>query len=244
MNIKQVAKRAKVSTATVSRTINGSDKVSPETAERVRKVIHDMNFFPNSHARTLVSGRSRMVGLIISDITNPFFPELVKNFEDQAVERGLEIIIGNTDYKPKRMVSCIRRMLERKVDGVAIMTSETDVALLAELTRRNTPMVLLDTGKTGDHSANITIEYAQGIREAAEHLFSLNHRRIAFIAGPLGVAVGADSACGVFGGHEVAGLSGRRRNDSGRKPSHRRGQYCDAELAEASESAYRDHDFE
>ena len=184
MNIKQVAKRAKVSTATVSRTINGSDKVSPETAERVRKVIHDMNFFPNSHARTLVSGRSRMVGLIISDITNPFFPELVKNFEDQAVERGLEIIIGNTDYKPKRMVSCIRRMLERKVDGVAIMTSETDVALLAELMRRNTPMVLLDTGKTGDHSANITIDYAQGIREAAEHLFSLNHQRIAFIAGP------------------------------------------------------------
>jgi DNA-binding LacI/PurR family transcriptional regulator len=81
-------------------------------------------------------------------------------------------------------VSCIRRMLERKVDGVAIMTSETDVALLAEMTRRNTPMVLLDTGKTGDHSANITIDYAQGIREAAEHLFSLNHRRIAFIAGP------------------------------------------------------------
>jgi DNA-binding LacI/PurR family transcriptional regulator len=185
MNIKQVAKRAKVSTATVSRTINDSDKVSPETAERVRQVIHDMNFFPNSHARTLVSGRSRMVGLIISDITNPFFPELVKNFEDQAVDRGLEIIIANTDYKPKRMVSCIRRMLERKVDGVAIMTSETDMALLAELTRRNTPMVLLDTGKTSDHSANIAIDYAQGIREAAEHLFSLNHRRIAFIAGPL-----------------------------------------------------------
>jgi DNA-binding LacI/PurR family transcriptional regulator len=171
MNIKQVAKRAKVSTATVSRTINGSDKVSPETAERVRKVIHDMNFFPNSHARTLVSGRSRMVGLIISDITNPFFPELVKNFEDQAVDRGLEIIIGNTDYKPKRMVSCIRRMLERKVDGVAIMTSETDMALL-------------DAGKTGDHSASVKIEYAQGIREAAEHLFSLNHQRVAFIAGP------------------------------------------------------------
>ena len=86
MNIKQVAKRAKVSTATVSRTINGSDKVSPETAERVRKVIHDMNFFPNSHARTLVSGRSRMLGLIISDITNPFFPELIQSFEAEAID--------------------------------------------------------------------------------------------------------------------------------------------------------------
>jgi len=79
MNIKEVAKLAKVSTATVSRTINGSDKVSARTAERVQKAIKQLNFYPNTHARTLVSGRSRMIGLIISDITNPFFPELVKH---------------------------------------------------------------------------------------------------------------------------------------------------------------------
>jgi len=103
MNIKEVAKHAKVSTATVSRTINGSDKVSARTAERVRKAIKELNFYPNTHARTLVSGRSRMLGLIISDITNPFFPELVKHFEDQAVQKGLEVIIANTDYKPRRM---------------------------------------------------------------------------------------------------------------------------------------------
>src|SRR6201982_908083 len=126
MNIKEVAKLAKVSTATVSRTINGSDKVSARTAERVQKAIKELNFYPNTHARTLVSGRSRMLGLIISDITNPFFPELVKSFEDQAVQRGKEGIIGNTDYNPKRMAGCIRRMGERKVDGVAIMTSEAD----------------------------------------------------------------------------------------------------------------------
>jgi len=136
MNIKEVAKRAKVSTATVSRTINNSDKVRPGTAARVRKAIEELNFYPNTHARTLVSGRSRMLGLIISDITNPFFPELVKSFEDQAVQRGQEVIIGNTDYNPKRMAGCIRRMVERKVDGVAIMTSEADPGLVAELARR------------------------------------------------------------------------------------------------------------
>src|SRR6202162_3612639 len=101
MNIKEVAKRAKVSTATVSRTINNSEKVRPATTARVRKAIEELNFYPNTHARTLVSGRSRMLGLIISDITNPFFPELVKHFEDQAVQKGLEVIIGNTDYNPK-----------------------------------------------------------------------------------------------------------------------------------------------
>ncbi len=185
MNIKEVAKRAKVSTATVSRTINNSEKVKPETAERVRQAIEELNFYPNTHARTLVSGRSRMLGLIISDITNPFFPELVKSFEDQAVQRGQEVIIGNTDYNLKRMAGCIRRMVERKVDGVAILTSEADPALIADLTRRNIPTVFMDTGRTGPHSANIRIDYAQGIHEALQHLFSLNHQRIAFIAGPM-----------------------------------------------------------
>ncbi len=185
MNIKEVAKRARVSTATVSRTINNSEKVKPETAERVRKAIEELNFYPNTHARTLVSGRSRMLGLIISDITNPFFPELVKSFEDQAVQGGQEVIIGNTDYNPKRMAGCIRRMVERKVDGVAIMTSEGDPALVTELTRRNIPTVFMDTGKPGPHIANIRIDYAQGIHEALDHLYSLNHRRIAFITGPM-----------------------------------------------------------
>ncbi len=185
MNIKEVAKHAKVSTATVSRTINGSGKVSPRTAERVRKSIKELNFYPNTHARTLVSGRSRMVGLIISDITNPFFPELVKHFEDQAVQKGLEVIIGNTDYETKRMTECIRRMVERKVDGVAIMTSEANPSLLAELTRRDIPTVFMDTGKNGPRSVNISIDYEQGIQEALQHLVSLNHKRIAFISGPL-----------------------------------------------------------
>jgi DNA-binding LacI/PurR family transcriptional regulator len=185
MNIKEVAKRARVSTATVSRTINNSARVKPGTAARVRKAIEELNFYPNTHARTLVSGRSRILGLIISDITNPFFPELVKSFEDQAVQRGQEVIIGNTDYNTKRMAGCIRRMVERKVDGVAIMTSEADPALFAELTGRDIPTVFMDTGKPGPHIANIRIDYAQGIQEALQHLFSLNHRRIAFITGPM-----------------------------------------------------------
>jgi len=82
------------------------------------------------------------------------------------------------------MAGCIRRMVERKVDGVAIMTSEVDREMVAELTRRNIPTVFMDTGKAGPHSANIRIDYAQGIDEALQHLFLLNHRHIAFIAGP------------------------------------------------------------
>lgn len=197
MNIREVAKRARVSTATVSRTINGSDKVKPTTAARVRKAIEELNFLPNTHARTLVSGRSHILGLIISDITNPFFPDLVKSFEDEAVQRGKEILIGNTDYNAKRMAGCIRRMVERKVDGVAIMTSESDPELVADLTRRNIPTVFMDTGKPGPHCANIRVDYGQGIQEAVNHLVTLNHQRIAFITGPMNLP-SAQTRCSVF----------------------------------------------
>jgi DNA-binding LacI/PurR family transcriptional regulator len=215
MNIKEVAKRAKVSTATVSRTINDSQKVKPGTAERVRRAIEELNFYPNTHARTLVSGRSRMLGLIISDITNPFFPELVKSFEDQAVQGGQEVIIGNTDYNPKRMAGCIRRMVERKVDGVAIMTSEADPALVTELTRRNIPTVFMDTGTSSAHSANIRIDYAQGIHEALAHLFSLNHRRIAFITGPMNLESVKIRRAAFLSGLKSLGLSERALIEKG-----------------------------
>jgi DNA-binding LacI/PurR family transcriptional regulator len=206
MNIKEVAKRARVSTATVSRTINEPAKVRPNTAERVRKAIADLNFYPNTHARTLVSGRSRMVGLIVSDITNPFFPELVKSFESHAVQNGLEVILGNTDYSPERMAGCVRRMVERKVDGVAIMTSEADPDVLVELSRKNIPTVILDTGQSGALTANVVIDYGQGIHEALHHLVGLNHRHIAFIAGPQYLASARTRQMAFLAGMKQAGI--------------------------------------
>src|ERR1700730_14839454 len=112
MSIREVAKIARVSIATVSRTINKASSVDPKTAARVRKVIEELRYYPNLHARSLVSGRSRILGLIVSDITNPFFPELVKGFEDVAVQRGYEIIVSSTNYDPARMALSVRRMLE------------------------------------------------------------------------------------------------------------------------------------
>jgi len=136
LNIGEIARRAHVSTATVSRTLNQSGAVKPETARKVWRAAAALNYYPNSHARTLVSGRSRLLGLIVSDITNPFFPELVHSFEDLATRHAYDLILTSTDYQTTRMVGCVRRMLERKVDGVAIMTSEMDLGLIKELARR------------------------------------------------------------------------------------------------------------
>jgi DNA-binding LacI/PurR family transcriptional regulator len=186
MNIKEVARRARVSTATVSRTINQIGNVKARTAERVWKVIEELEYYPNIHARTLVSGKSHMLGLVISDISNPFFPELVKSFEDMALQHNFEVIITNTNYQPARMVACIRRMLERKVDGVAVMTSEMDRdVIIDEFARRHIPIVFLDVGKVKDRISNIQVDYGRGIREAVRHLVDLRHVRIAFISGPM-----------------------------------------------------------
>src|SRR3954453_2254229 len=122
MDIREIAKRAKVSTATVSRTINHVPTVDPQLAKRVWKVIDELGYYPNTQARALVSGRSRIFGLVVSEITNPFFPEIVQVFEDIAVENGYEILLTSTANDPGRMDSSVRRMIERRVDGIAVMT--------------------------------------------------------------------------------------------------------------------------
>ena len=180
-----VARRARVSTATVSRVINGTAFVAPETAERVRQAIEALNFYPDVNARTLGSGRSGLYGLIISDITNPYFPELVKAFEDVAVEHRQEVLIANTNYEPKRMEMCVARMLQRKVDGVAIMTSEVSEHLVSSLSRREIPMVFMDTPVVAPRTSVVRVDYEAGVQAAMEHLFELGHTRIAFISGPL-----------------------------------------------------------
>jgi LacI family transcriptional regulator len=185
LNIGEIARRASVSTATVSRTLNQSGAVRPETARKVWRAAAELNYYPNSHARALVSGRSRLLGLIVSDITNPFFPELVHSFEVLAAQQQYDILLTSTDYQTARMTNCVRRMLERKVDGVAIMTSEMDLGLIKDLARRGVPMVFMDVGRTGPRMSHVLIDYANGIRQAVDHVVELGHRRVAFIAGPL-----------------------------------------------------------
>ena len=175
---------AKVSTATVSRTINNSPAVSPETAARVRRAIAELKYFPNANAKSLVLGRTHILGIIVSDITNPFFPELIQGFESVAIEHGYEIIVASSNYDSSRMDQCVRRLIRRSVDAVAIMTSEFDPAIIQQLTHQKVPTVFLDVGKVAKRVSNIRVDYSSGIREAVAHLLSLGHRRVGFLSGP------------------------------------------------------------
>lgn len=184
-DIHAVARLARVSIATVSRTINNVPTVDPKLSQRVWKAVEELGFSPNTQARALVSGRSRLLGLIVSEITNPFFPELIQGFEEIAVESGYEILISSTNYDPQRMELCIQRMLERKVDGVAVMTFGIEAPLLDRLADRNIPLVFVDISPQGPLFSSIEVDYFHGMREAVQHLAVLGHRKIGFISGPL-----------------------------------------------------------
>src|ERR1700691_3471717 len=185
LDIRTVARLANVSIATVSRTINRVSTVNPRMAKRVWEAIEKLDYFPNTQARALVSGRSRMLGLIVSEITNPFFQELVQEFENLAVAQGYEVLIGSTNYEPVRTESLIRRMLQRNVDGVAVMTFGIEEELVQKLVEREFPLVFVDAGPDMPNIRVLKVNYGEGIRQAVQHLAALGHRNIAFISGPL-----------------------------------------------------------
>ena len=184
IDIHDVAARASVSIATVSRTINHIATVDEALAARVWKAIEELNYTPNRQARALVSGKSRLLGLIVSEITNPFFPELIQEFEKVAVERGYEVLIGSTNYNPRTMEGCVRRMLERKVEGVAVMTFGMEQGMLDRFAVLEVPLVCVDRAPNLPGNAVLTIDYRAGILEGVQHLARLGHSRLAFIAGP------------------------------------------------------------
>jgi DNA-binding LacI/PurR family transcriptional regulator len=182
--IKDVAREAGVSTATVSHVINKTRFVSEETRAKVVSAIERCNYYPNAHARSLASGRSDTLGLLISDIANPFFPELVKSIEAAAFEKGYNVILSNTDYDAERTLRNVRRFIEREVAGVALMNSELDAGIIDELARSHVPVVFLDIGSADICMSNIVVDYRVGIKEAIDHLTGLGHRKIAYVGGP------------------------------------------------------------
>jgi len=170
MDLREIARRARVSTATASRAINRVPTVDPQLSRRVWKVVDELGYYPNTQARALVSGRSRIFGLIVSEITNPFFPEIVQAFEKIAVEHGYEILLTSTVHDPRLMASSVRRMIERRVDGVAVMTFGMEELLLEDLKSRRVPLVFIDVGPALPRISNIRIDYLNGIRQAVQHL--------------------------------------------------------------------------
>lgn len=184
-DITQVAQRAGVSPATVSRVANGRATVAKHLAKRVWKAIEELGYTPNPQARALVSGRSRVLGLLVSEITNPFFPELMQSFEDVAGAHEFEVMVGSTNYNRERAKIFIRRLVQRRVEGIAVMTFRAESHFLDELIEEDIPLVTIDVSANAARSLVLEVDYGKGIDEAVQHLALLGHRRIGFASGPM-----------------------------------------------------------
>ena len=184
-DIRRVAEKARVSLATVSRVANGLGSVDKRLAKRVWEAIREVGYVPNAQARALVSGRSRTLGLLVSEITNPFFSELIESFEDIACENDFEVMIGSTDHNPDRAKLFVKRLAHRKVEGVAVMSFESESHLLEDLIEQHIPLVTLDVSLNTPLSLVLELDYLEGITQAIMHLAALGHRRIAFAGGSM-----------------------------------------------------------
>ena len=181
MNLEEVAKRAKVSTATVSRVVNDTGAVKSSTRARVLQAIADLNYHPNLHARTLAGGKSRTIGMIVSNLANPFFLDIFSIVEGLAHASGFELVVANTDYNSDQLVRSVRLMIGRRVAGLAVIVSEMEPALMDDLTNSRIPVVFYDVGTARKNITNIRVNYRDGIEKAVSYLHGLGHRRIGFV---------------------------------------------------------------
>jgi DNA-binding LacI/PurR family transcriptional regulator len=182
--MREVAKRAGVSPATVSRVLNKSHQFSQETQRQVLEAVRELNYFKNVHARRLATGQSDLFGLVISEIANPYFPEIIRGFQAEAWNRGFDVLLCNTEYDPERIRATVRKLIEGDVRGVAIMTSSLNKRMTEELTAAGIGLVFCNLGPAEKLVSNITIDYQRGVFQAIEHVAELGHRRAAVIAGP------------------------------------------------------------
>src|SRR5690349_4809132 len=187
LTIRDVAKAAGVSTATVSNVLNKTGKVGRRTHLLVLSTVKRLGYFPNVHARHLASHDSRTLGIIVSDIENPFFPEVIKSFETRAQQLGYDAILSDTNYDPRKTRKAAGRMMEHMVRGVAVMTSEISLRLIHELARRRIAVTFLDLAPHRGYMSNLRIDYLSGIRQLVKYLYQHGHRRIAFISGRPGL---------------------------------------------------------
>jgi DNA-binding LacI/PurR family transcriptional regulator len=187
VTISDVARAAEVSTATVSNVLNKTGKVGTETRRLVLSTVRRLGYIRDVHARHLASHDRRTVGIIVSDIENPFFPEVIKSFENRARQLGYDAIVSDTNYDPRRTREAAERMMEHKVRGVAIMTSEISPRLIHEMARRMIAVTFLDLAPVRGHTSNLRIDYLSGIEQIVKYLYANGHRHIAFVAGRPGL---------------------------------------------------------
>jgi LacI family transcriptional regulator len=204
--IADVARRAGVSTATVSRVLAGLGGARPETQRRVLEAAQALDYRPSEIARALKRRSTQTFGLIVTDIENPYFPQLVRSVEDAARAEGYAILLCNAADDPDREAFYLDLLVERRVDGLIIAASSLGVRHLEWLTAPRLPVVLVNTAAPDVHLPSIMSDNGAGGRLAAEHLLGLGHRRFGYLMAPPRNVDAPDRLAGVRQALKAAGL--------------------------------------
>ncbi|MHB1521145.1 MAG: LacI family DNA-binding transcriptional regulator [Ferrimicrobium sp.] len=191
--IRDVARAAGVHPSTVSRALgNGGQAnalVNAETRARILRIAAELNFRPDIAARTLKTGQSHTVGVLLPDLTNPLFPPIVRGLEDRFAEDGFVVLLGNTDDDAQRGELVLEGLLSRGVDALVVATARRDGTQFLELSRR-LPIVLINRVFDDQLVPSVATDEVAGVRMAVEHVYRLGHRRIAHVAGPQDLSTG------------------------------------------------------
>ncbi len=181
MSLEDVAKRANVSSATVSRVLNGSAGVRDATRERVLRAAGELNYHLNLHASTLAGKRSNTFGMIVSNLENPFFLDVFRSAEAHARTHHHNWILANTGYDPETLAKCVHHMLGWRVAGLALVVSEVDSAIVQQISDLKIPVAFYDA-QHASSAFNVSLDYATGLDMVVRHLQELGHKRIGFVS--------------------------------------------------------------
>lgn len=191
----EVARTAGVSIATVSRVANGTARVRPRTEARVRAAMARLGYRPHALARGLAARRSHTIGLLITDILDPYFAEIVRGAQERAESGGYVVLLGDASVHTASEDLLVKRLLERRVDGLIVASSRTTDDYALQLRSEDVPVVCIN-GPVGQFAHAVQIDQRKGGRLAVEHLAGLGHRRVAHITGPTGVPTRAERLAG------------------------------------------------
>lgn len=182
--IEDVARHAGVSIRTVSRVINNRPDVADATRERVRQAIEALNYRPNSLAQSMVTGSTKTIGVVLPDISNPFFGRAIRGCEDILANAGYNIFLCNTDENLQKEQQSLELLVDRRIDGMILWGSRADCDTLEVLLGQQLPVVTVDCEAFCGNSVSLNVENRQGARMITNHLIALGHRRIGHLAGP------------------------------------------------------------
>ena len=186
ITIKDVAREAGVSIMTVSRVINNKDYIADSTRKKVQAALDKLNYMPNISARNLVTKKTDFLGLVVPDISNPFFGELVKASEKIAKERGYSIILGDSDGSVEAEADYIDAFRGRMCGAIILVAPRVEDRVLQDL-NREIPLILVDRKVDDDDIVQVYLDNARGAYTAVRYLLELGHRRIGFVMGPANV---------------------------------------------------------